>query len=178
MAAFEVFAAPGCSGITILFIRPCGTVGKEQIGFAFEGQLSCFLPFIGECIIHNAVKCRVGCRQSQINLWQSASLIHSINRTGRYRQISLNIDFLVKASYGISAAVKLDIHVDNTVFCTDSRIGICRCLVHFNAAAAVDCHFAAAGIGKNTMGFAFQVYISVDCDISSHRIGPHITGGV
>ena len=68
MAAFEVFAAPGCSGISILFIHPCGTVGKEQIGLPFEGQLSCFLPFIGECIIHNAVKCRVGCRQSQINL--------------------------------------------------------------------------------------------------------------
>ena len=68
MAAFEVFAAPGCSGIDILFIRPCGTVGKEQIGFAFEGQLSCFLPFIGECIIHNPLECRVCRSQSQINL--------------------------------------------------------------------------------------------------------------
>ena len=178
MAAFEVFAAPGCSGIDILFIRPCGTVGKEQIGFAFEGQLSCFLPFIGECIIHNAFECRIRRSQSQIDLGQSAFLIHGINCTGRYRQISLDIDFLVKASYGISAAVKLDIHVNNTVFCTDSRIGICRRLVHFNAAAAVDCHFAAAGIGKNAMGFAFQVYISVDCDISPHGIGTHITGGV
>ena len=68
MAAFEVFAAPGCSGISILFIHPCGTVGKEQIGLPFEGQLSCFLPFIGECIIHNPLECRIRRGQSQINL--------------------------------------------------------------------------------------------------------------
>ena len=118
---------------------------------------------VTEAVLNNTGQAGFICSQAKVNFALGAMNIRNIHCAGSNADITLNGYIILICAGNIAVFIFNDVHVNHAVFSSDSGITDSLAFLNNNA-ATLNGNLAAAGISKQTVGIALEVYITVNCN--------------
>ena len=141
---------PGCA---VLQPQVCRT-GKGQVTLSYA---------ITEAVLNNTGQAGFICGQAKVNFALGAMNIRNIHCTGSNTNVTLDGYIILICAGNIAVFIFNDVHINYAVFSSDSGIANSLSFLDYNA-AALNGNLATAGISKQAVGIALEVYITVNCN--------------
>ena len=153
-------ALESISRLAPLFIVPGCAILQPQVCSTGKGHATGNI-FITIVICYSTSQARAFCGQAKVNCTFCTMNIASIGCTGRKNHIAFDVYIISICTGNIAVFTTNNVHVNSGVLGSDSSI-VHVLLFTNNDATALDINHSAAGVSKQTVAIALEVYITIN----------------